>query len=401
MDANKLLAEHLRWYATQGNRLLHRIRVAGGVLFTIVLLLNGPVLGMDSPEYTRQMVPICSAIWVTGAIALLFARRGRVPMWLNFVTTTVDVAVVVFIGLGDMGARGSMPIMFFIVIGLTALLLRLTPLIYAGIATCVGYLAMDALSEVPVADDTLVVFLSAYIVASMVTGGIIHMGRRLTRHAVEQEQARAEVLHTFGQHVSPQVVDALLNQGTEMESSERHVSVMFLDIRGFTTLSESRRPAEVVGLLNDLFGFMIDRINAHHGIVNKFLGDGFMAVFGAPLSTGSDAGNAVAAAEAILEALQERISSGRLPPLRVGIGIHCGRAVTGNVGSPQRKEYTLIGDVVNLASRIEGLNKQFDSTLLVSDEVWANLDEGGRLAACHEGVKVKGRKAAVDIYQLR
>ena len=141
---------------------------------------------------------------------------------------------------------------------------------------------------------------------------------------------------------------------------------LVLDIRNFTTFSEGRVAEEVVAYLNTLWTFMVRTVNEHHGIVNKFLGDGFLAVFGAPVSTGNDCANALAAARHILREIDELTEAGRLLPTRIGIALHAGEAVVGNVGSAERKEYTVIGDVVNVAFRIERLNKQLGSTFLVS-----------------------------------
>ncbi len=151
--------------------------------------------------------------------------------------------------------------------------------------------------------------------------------------------------------------------------------MMFLDIRNFTKFAESRQPEEVVNYLNTLFDFMIEIINQNNGIINKFLGDGFMAVFGAPVSDGQDCRNAVNAAMAIIKRLDEEVKAGTIPHTTAGIGIHAGPAVTGNVGSSQRKEYTIIGDVVNMASRIEQLNKQYGSQVLISDEVCKSIEK--------------------------
>lgn len=202
----------------------------------------------------------------------------------------------------------------------------------------------------------------------------------------------------FGQHVSPAVVDMLLTQKAELASETKHVCVMFVDIRDFTTFSERHSPERVVDYLNTLFASLIDSVNRNNGIVNKFLGDGFMAVFGAPLTDGKDARNALAAAREILAEVERLNAEGSIPPTRVGIGVHAGRVVTGNVGSATRKEYTVIGDTVNVASRIEALNKQFGSCLLVSEDV---LIAAGETGTDSKGpMQMKGRTAAIEVFQL-
>jgi adenylate cyclase len=145
---------------------------------------------------------------------------------------------------------------------------------------------------------------------------------------------------------------------------------------------------------------MIEIINRHHGIINKFLGDGFMAVFGAPLSDGKDCQNAVEAAQEILERLRQEVEAGTILPTTVGIGLHAGEAVTGSIGSALRREYTVIGDVVNLAARIEKLNKEFDSQLLISEMVWQAINEDRKKAMPMGQVQVRGREQAIQVYQV-
>ncbi|HZI61326.1 MAG TPA: adenylate/guanylate cyclase domain-containing protein [Pyrinomonadaceae bacterium] len=135
-------------------------------------------------------------------------------------------------------------------------------------------------------------------------------------------------------------------------------------------------------------------------MINKFLGDGFMAVFGAPLSDGDDCLNRVSAAREILLRVEEEVALGHVLPTTVGIGLHAGEAVTGSIGSSLRKEYMVIGDVVNLASRIEKLNKQFRSRLLVSENVWQSLGENPTEAIPMGNVQVTGRENGIGIYQL-
>jgi adenylate cyclase len=215
--------------------------------------------------------------------------------------------------------------------------------------------------------------------------------------AVEE---RNKIVNMFGQHVSPGVVNKLLKQKTEMDSEIKYVCVMFLDIRGFTSFSEKKNPEEVVAYLNSLFDFMIEIINRNNGIINKFLGDGFMAVFGTPFSDGNDSLNAARASIEIVNKINQEKQNGNIPETRIGIGLHSGNAVTGSIGSSVRKEYTIIGDVVNLASRIEQQNKQFDTQVLISDSVWKAVNTQFIESEEIGLISVKGREDPVHIYKL-
>jgi adenylate cyclase len=238
-------------------------------------------------------------------------------------------------------------------------------------------------------------------VTGLITGLVTYELKRQIIHSFRSIEERNNIANIFGQHVSPAVVDKLLHQHpAEMNTEMRHVCVMFLDIRDFTTFSENNPPEKVVNFLNTLFEPMIDIVNQHNGVINKFLGDGFMAIFGAPISDGKDSQNAVNAAQEIIETVKQKIGKAEIPPIRIGIGLHTGKAVTGNVGSAQRKEYTVIGDVVNLASRIEQLNKQFDSQLLISAAVCEAIGQNTDTLIDQGLIPVKGRKELVQIYRI-
>ena len=211
---------------------------------------------------------------------------------------------------------------------------------------------------------------------------------------------RNRISRTFGEYVSPEVMGKLLDLKPDLRSENKNVCVMFLDIRNFTGFAEKRSPEEVVQYLESLFEFMIEIVNKHHGIINKFLGDGFMAVFGAPLSDGKDCANALEAAQEILARVKKEVESGTILPTTIGIGLHAGEAVTGSIGSELRREYTVIGDVVNLAARIEKLNKNFDSQLLISEIVWQAVSDESNKAVPKGQVQVKGREQSIQVYQL-
>jgi adenylate cyclase len=174
---------------------------------------------------------------------------------------------------------------------------------------------------------------------------------------------------------------------------------MFVDFRGFTAGAQSRTPQEVVDRLDGAFAVLVDILDREGGIVNKFLGDGFLALFGAPLETSDAAHRAVAAGREMLTAM-ERINAQTSWPLRIGIGIHFGEVVAGNIGSPRRKEYTVIGDTVNFASRLEALNKEFGSQLLISASVREALGEDGSDAVALGEVEVRGYEQKVAVFQL-
>lgn len=302
---------------------------------------------------------------------------------------------------------------YFLFILLSTLRLNFAIPLFTGLVAALGYAFMVVLFQdeltrlsatsmlraTPVHVAKIVFYFLGGVMAGLVSQGI-RRGFERTLHSVQE---RNQIREIFGKHVSPEVVDKLLSQQSEADSETRHVCVMFLDIRDFTTFSESRTPEEVVEYLNTIFDFMIDIINEHRGIVNKFLGDGFMAVFGAPLSDGIDSQNALSAARKIIEEVNRRSTAGEIPKTRVGIGLHAGEAVTGNVGSRTRREYTIIGDTVNVASRIEALNKRFSSQLLISETVRGSIESGGHEppgAEELEPLQVKGRTQPVQVYKV-
>jgi adenylate cyclase len=269
------------------------------------------------------------------------------------------------------------PMLYFVFILLSTLRLDFWLSVWTGAVAAVQLLALAAwllpiepFSAVPEHALTYnvsrsIVLLACGIIAGIVAGSL----RRQFETSVAAAAARDRVTNLFGQHVSPAVVDRLLAARTDPPSEMRRVCVLFLDIRGFTAMTRVRAASATVALLNDFFAEMVAIVDHHHGIINKFLGDGFLALFGAPLEDPKAAVNALAAARGMLDAVDAWNKARPDNALRVGIGVHIGEAVTGTVGSPQRKEYTVIGDTVNLAARLEQLTKETGARLLVSSSV--------------------------------
>jgi adenylate cyclase len=246
----------------------------------------------------------------------------------------------------------------------------------------------------PIAAKSLIMVVAG--AASGFVGSQIH--RRLVA-SLDLLSEKNRVVSMFGQYISPAVVDQLLRQPVDARGEVRYVTIMFFDIRNFTAFAEHRAPDEVVDYLNTLFGALIPIVNANHGIINKFLGDGFMACFGAPLSERQDTRNAVRAAMDIGRTVERMSGAGTIPPTRIGMGLHAGEAVTGSVGSDERKEYTIIGDTVNLASRVEQLTKEHGAVLLVTDAVYEAV-KGEYVGRPLAPVAVKGREEPVAVYAL-
>ena len=179
----------------------------------------------------------------------------------------------------------------------------------------------------------------------------------------------------------------------------RTLCVMFFDIRGFTGFSEKRNPEEVVDYLNVIFGELSQIINSRQGKINRFLGDGFIAIFDSPNSNDDASYNAVSAAVWIRKKILAMVDEGRIPLTKFGIGMHTGPVVAGNVGSRFQRDYTIVGDTVNLAARLEKMNKHFESSILFTEEinkaVW-HIYEAEKLPR----IKVRGREQPVQVYKL-
>ncbi len=237
------------------------------------------------------------------------------------------------------------------------------------------------------------------LIGGVLAGAVGHQLRRQFEASIKAATARDRITNLFGQHVSPQVVERLMAEGTKTDSDIRRVAVMFVDFRSFTAGARTRTPQEVVDRLDGAFAILVDILDRHGGIVNKFLGDGFLALFGAPLEAPDPAHRAVAAAREMLEA-NARVNEATSWPLRIGIGIHLGEVVAGNIGSPRRKEYTVIGDTVNFASRLEALNKDFNSQFLISEAVRDALGEACGDAVSLGEVEVRGYEQPMAVWRL-
>ena len=210
----------------------------------------------------------------------------------------------------------------------------------------------------------------------------------------------------FQHYVPPAVVEDLVADAGALRlgGEKRELTVLFSDIRGFTTLSEGMQPEELVKLMNEYFTVMTERVFAERGSLDKYIGDAIMAVYGAPVAETEHPKQACRSALAMLRALDELQEKWRpmgLPKIGIGVGINTGPMVVGNMGSATRFNYTVVGDAVNLASRIESLNKTYGTSILVSEYTWERVK--GEFAGNTrevDSVKVRGREQPVRLYEI-
>lgn len=197
-------------------------------------------------------------------------------------------------------------------------------------------------------------------------------------HMTEGLKERDKVKNLFNKFHGSSVTENLLQQEVSVGGTRKEVTVFFSDIRGFTKFSEGHTPEEVVSMLNEYFEVMVGIIGRHGGVVDKFIGDAIMAVWGVPAGTDHDTLNGLKAClemRSALVTLNESRRQRNLTEIHIGMGLHAGTAISGTIGSEERMEFTVIGDTVNVTARIESSTKHFEVDLLVSDEVFARLSK--------------------------
>ena len=362
-------------------------------------------------EYSVLIGFLLFEVWVLSQIRRNLKLDRDVPVIRRYIGAFIETSlptIILILQIRSMGASQALgfvlPLVYFIFVILSTLRLDF------WLSTFTGFVAASELLVVALyynpansAGEPLLYFhtvrSTVILVCGVLAGSVGAQLRRQFGASITAATARDRVTNLFGQHVSPQVVERLMAEGTSVAGDLRRVAVMFVDFRGFTAGAQLRTPQEVVDRLDGAFAVLVDILDRHGGIVNKFLGDGFLALFGAPLEASDAAHRAVAAGRDMLTAM-ERINAQTSWPLRIGIGIHFGEVVAGNIGSPRRKEYTVIGDTVNFASRLEALNKEFGSQLLISASVREALGNDGEDAVALGEVTVRGYEQPVAVFQL-
>lgn len=246
----------------------------------------------------------------------------------------------------------------------------------------------------------------------LISTALTYLGAEAYRNLVEERQGRF-LKKAFSSYVAPTLVGEIIKnpQMLKLGGERREITVLFSDIRGFTTISERLTPEALVSLLNQYLGPMTDIILTHRGTLDKYIGDAIMAIYNAPLPVEGHPLLACQSALAMLKRLQvlnKGFKEAGLPELEIGIGIHTGDVIVGNMGTDIRFSYTAIGDTVNLASRLEGMNKLYETHIIVSESTLRHLKEAsprrngsGEMHVRElDLIRVKGKETPVTIYEL-
>lgn len=338
-------------------------------------------------RYSNSFIEICSP----GVIILIMAKQYHSPMMILHAPAVY---------------------LYFIFIVLSTLRLDFKLSLFTGCMAAAGFFVISVMlirvsqpgnGDIILSDEYITAFTrSTMLFVCGVGAAFVARQIRITiDRSLTAAEAGTKIVNLFGQQISKEIVDEMLESEGSLQSKLMKVCVMFIDIRNFTHYVGGKTPAEIVAYQNAFFEIVIRVVIKHHGIINQFLGDGCMITFGAPAAVKNPAQNAVNAALEIQEELKKQIQKENIIPTSIGIGIHVGDAVTGNIGTTERQQYSITGSVVILAARIEQLNKDYNSQILVSEDVVLQINHSLPTDSKFLGkIDLKGWHHPLGIYKI-
>jgi len=418
------VAARIRQQEEASEILVGWIQLAIVVGFAIVYLVAPKTFTESAPF--RPVPWVLSAYFAFTVVRLILAHRHRLPQWLRYLSIVIDMALLVGM-IWSFHLQYQQPPSFylkaptllyvFIFIALRTLNFDARKVLTAGAVAIVGWMLLVIYvitvdPRDPMITRDYVHYLTsnsvligaevdkviAILVVTAILGYAITRNRRLLTYAVTESASNQDLARFVPDEVARLIKTS--DDGVQLGFGElREATVLFLDLEGFTTLSERLAPAELVRTLNAFYAAVGEPIARHDGAINQFQGDAILATFNAPRLNPAHAANAVAAALEIEELLAARTFGDGLV-LRARIGINTGAVIHGLIGTPDRLGYTVIGDEVNIAARLEALNKDYGTTIIVSESTRERAGAERFDFALLDEARVRGRTTPTRIYRV-
>lgn len=413
-----------------GEQLVNRIRFVYGLLGLGIAVaaadINTPAANRIFLIQGSLLVGMCLVLFVLFRVA-----RGRYLPWAKYATITFDISMVHLTVLATAANHSGVIEYFHSFFPLVLVLWNLVSGLRYSVAACVWSSVVTAIlssyvlwwvvttGQVPVveastwganainiADEAMrVVFVS---MSGLVAAVLASIARTLIRRAEEESANRAALERQkarLSKYLGGELAEVVVGDdgAFELGGSRRQVTILFTDIRNFTTLSQGTPPEDIVALLNEYFTEMVDIVFRYGGTLDKFLGDGLMAVYGAPFDRDQASLRAVLTAVEMVSAVEHfnaQTSQDGAADLRIGAGIATGDVIAGNIGSLERMEYTVIGDAVNLAARLEALNRELGTSIIISDQTHAEIEPWLPTRPLPQSIKIKGILGEHHLYMV-
>lgn len=349
-----------------------------------------------------------------GILSCFFTKKTNLPNYIKSINIIMEasfpgILLFLLITLEQSPIFLDSPLIFiyFILLSLAALNLQLIHTVILGIISTFSYLFLTIWSiHYYDYENTILHFPPALYIARSIFMFMAFLGATIVARefkkwlnlSLDWRNKTIETERLFGQQVSGPIAQSLLKDNDLIKSGE--VSIMFIDIRGYSRFAEQKSPEEIIRFQNNFFNPIITIINENNGIVNQILGDGLMATFGAPISDKFHAQEAYTSALGIFDSIDIQIKKKHIPPTKIGIGINSGKVVMGNIGNELRKQFSISGHTVNIAARIEQANKEFFSEFLISESTYAQIEKDENIKSIGY-IKMKNISEKIQVFKVK